>query len=253
MTNTADFVAGGYAYIPGVFQYSAGVAPMAGHAIERVTFTRPVPLEDGFRRIAEWLDSQGRPKTAFCACELRSPGQFTEETFKTFNDLYVGTLSDWGIFKDGVNPVARANVCPEIGAPATPSLHAFCYTVESATPSDSFVIAGSGEAPEGKGNYRDHIIRLGETTPDAMREKGRWVLAEMERRMAAFGANWADTTAAQLYTVHEVHSFLAEEIIGRGAGHGGLTWHFNRPPVADLEFEMDCRRIMIERFLDTKG
>lgn len=252
MIKTSEFADGGYSYIPGVFQYSAGVAPLSGHAIERVSFTRPVPLKEGFKRIADWLEQQGRPNAAFCACELRSPGQFTEDGFKEFNDLYVGTLSDWGIYKDGVNPVARANVCPEIGAPSTPSLHAFSYTVESDAPSDTFVIAGSGEAPEGKGNYRDHILRLGETSPDAMREKARWVLAEMERRLSAFGAGWADTTATQLYTVHEIHSFLAEELIQRGAGHRGLTWHFNRPPVADLEYEMDCRRILVERVIETR-
>ena len=25
-----------------------------------------------------------------------------------------------------------------------------------------------------------------------------------------------------------------------------MTWHFARPPVIDLEFEMDCRRVMRE-------
>jgi hypothetical protein len=31
-------------------------------------------------------------------------------------------------------------------------------------------------------------------------------------------------------------------VIIRGATRSGLTWHFARPPVVDLEFEMDCRR-----------
>jgi hypothetical protein len=25
-----------------------------------------------------------------------------------------------------------------------------------------------------------------------------------------------------------------------------LTWHFARPPVIDLEYEMDCRRVLRE-------
>jgi hypothetical protein len=45
----------------------------------------------------------------------------------------------------------------------------------------SFVIAGSGEVPEGKGDYRDYIIRRGETGTEALHEKARWVLGEMER------------------------------------------------------------------------
>jgi hypothetical protein len=50
-------------------------------------------------------------------------------------------------------------------------------------------------------------------------------------------------TATQLYTVHDIHPFLAAEIVRRGATHGGLTWHFARPPVVDLDYEMDCRAV----------
>ena len=30
------------------------------------------------------------------------------------------------------------------------------------------------------------------------------------------------------------------------AARGGVTWHFDRPPVVDLEFEMDCRGVTEE-------
>src|ERR1700679_4363160 len=36
----------GYRYIPGPFQYSAGVAALPGHAIQRVRFANPVPLAE---------------------------------------------------------------------------------------------------------------------------------------------------------------------------------------------------------------
>jgi len=68
MTGTIDFTPGGFAYAPGVFQYSAGVRALAGHRIERVRFSRVVPVAEGFRRIAAFLRDQGRPLTAFCAC-----------------------------------------------------------------------------------------------------------------------------------------------------------------------------------------
>ena len=45
---TADFAAGGYRYIPAVFQYSGGVAAEPGFAIVRVRFRDPVPLAEGF-------------------------------------------------------------------------------------------------------------------------------------------------------------------------------------------------------------
>jgi hypothetical protein len=111
------------------------------------------------------------------------------------------------------------------------------------------VVAGSGEAREGHANYRDHTVRFGETSADAIAEKARYVLGEMERRLSALDFNWADTTATQVYTVHDLHPFLADEIVRRGAAHAGLTWHYNRPPIRDLEYEMDCRGIAQERVI----
>lgn len=249
---TADFVPGGYSYIPAVFQYSGGVAALAGFAITRVMFAKPVPLADGFERVAAHIRGAGRPLTAFCACELRSPGQFSESGFIAFNQLYCETLAKWGIYDPAsrINPVARSNVCPEIDAPRAPSFHAFAYTVPTADAQlPAFVIAGSGEAPEGKGAYGKYIVRGGETSPDAMQEKARAVLGEMERRMGLFGRGWSDTTAAQIYTVHDIHGFLASEIVRRGAARLGATWHFARPPVVGLEYEMDCRAVATERVI----
>src|SRR5262249_15112509 len=153
-----------------------------------------------------------------------------------------GTLGEWGVSDGTTNPIARSNVCPDIDPPAEPSFHAFCFTVASAA-APTFVVAGSGEAPEGKANYRDHIVRPGETSPDGMREKARFVLGEMERRLAALGFAWRDTTATQVYTVQDIHPFLADEIVRRGAAHAGLSWQCGRPPVQGLDYEMDCRRI----------
>jgi hypothetical protein len=246
---TADFAPGGYRYIPAVFQYSGGVAAQPGFAIERVRFHAPVPLAQGFARIAEAIRAAGRPLTAFCACELRSPAPFTDQGFRDFNRIYIVTLREWGIMRDEDNPVARSNVCPEIDPPAEPSFHAFSFTVPAAGTRKSFVVAGSGEAREGQGDYSERTVRVGETGSDAMREKAQFVLGEMERRLGLLGAGWRDCTATQVYTVHDLHPFLGDEIVRRGAAHHGLTWHFNRPPVRGLEFEMDCRGVAVERVI----
>ena len=111
--------------MPGVSQYSCGIAALPGFAIERVRFADPVPLKAGFDRIAKILKGAGRPLTAFGACELRSPAPFTEEGFQAFNDIYIKTLIEWGVMKDGVNPVARSNICPAIDPPGEPCFHAF--------------------------------------------------------------------------------------------------------------------------------
>ena len=246
---TDPFAPGGYRYIPAVFQYSGGVAAEPGFEIVRVRFHEPVPLSDGFARIERTIREAGRPPTAFCACELRSPAPFTEDGFRAFNQIYAGTLRQWGVMTGSTNPVARSNVCPELDPPPEPSFHAFCFTVAAQRPLPTFVVAGSGEAVEGKSNYRDHMVRRGETSPDAIREKAIYVLGEMERRLSLLGFAWADTTATQVYTVHDLHPFLADEIVRRGAARAGLTWHYARPPVRELEYEMDCRAIANERVI----
>jgi hypothetical protein len=233
--------------MPGVSQYSCGIAALPGFTIERVRFADPVPLKAGFEKIAKILKDAGRPLTAFGACELRSPAPFTEDGFRAFNEVYAGTLKRWGVMTGDANPVARSNVCPAIDPPAEPSFHAFCFTVPAQGAVPTFVVAGSGEAVEGKGNYRDHTVRRGETSPDAILEKARYVLGEMERRLAVLGFAWQDTTATQVYTVHDLHPFLAGEIVRRGAARAGLTWHYDRPPVRELEYEMDCRAVAVER------
>jgi len=247
MSEVLTFAAGGYRYLKGVFQYSAAVAAEPGFVIERARFRRPVPLAAGFQAIEAHLNSLGRPLTAFCACELRSPAPFTEAGFEAFNRQYVTPLGAWGICRDGLNPVARSNVCPAIGAPDAPGFYAFSYTLPAPSPArGSFIVAGGAEAPEGKSNYRDHIIRRGDISPDGLRDKARFVLAELERRMGAVGFAWNDVTHTHLYTTHDIHALLGPEIVHRGAAPGGLTWHYARPPVIELEFEMDARGVSRE-------
>jgi hypothetical protein len=247
---TRDFPAGNYRFIPAVFQYSSGAAADSGFEIERVRFDRLLPLAHGFAKAAEYIRSAGRPLTSFCACELRSPAAFTEAGFLAFNQHYVKTLADWGLFDGSVNPVARSNVCPEIDAPAEPSFYAFSFTRPSqgtgtiATP--AFVIAGGAEARGGSGSYPERIVRYRDLSPAGLKEKVGFTVREMESRLDAFGFGWKDTTGVQAYTVHDFHPVMAEELARRGAARSGLTWHFARPPVVDLEYEMDCRRVTRE-------
>lgn len=49
----------------------------------------------------------------------------------------------------------------------------------------SFVIAGGGDMRGGEGSLPERIVRYGETSSEAMRDKLRYVVAEMEQR-----ANW---------------------------------------------------------------
>jgi len=243
---THDFPAGNYRFIPAVFQYSSGAAADSGFEIERVRFDRVLPLAEGFAQAAKYIRTAARPLTAFCACELRSPAAFTEDGFRRFNEHYVKTLAEWGLFDGTVNPVARSNVCPEIDPPAEPSFFAFSFTRPSQGKTPSFVIAGGAELRGGSGSYPERIVRYRDLSPEGLKEKVRFTVSEMETRLGAFGHGWKDTTAVQAYTVHDFHPVMTDELVRRGATRPGLTWHFARPPVIDLEYEMDCRRVMRE-------
>ena len=252
MYTTKQMPGGGYKYIPAVFQYSGGICALPGYTLERVQFSKPLPIDQGFEKIREYLISIGRPLQSFCSCELRSPTQFSEEKFLLFNKIYSEKLAEWGILDLEENPVARANVCPDFDKPEVPSFHAFTHTSEQPGESLSFVISGSGEVPEGKGNYMDHIVARNDMSDNGLLEKAKWVLGEMERRMNAFCASWGDTSVVQIYTVHDIHHLLAKEFAQRGILRNGFVWHLNRPPVQGLEFEMDCRRVPAERILEVK-
>jgi hypothetical protein len=243
MLETQVFQAGNYRFISHAFQYSGGVEALTGYAIERVRFAKLLPLAEGFAAAEAHMARIGRPPTSFCACELRSPGQFTDQGFIDFNRHYVQQLAAWGIFHDEVNPVARSNVCPEIDPPKEPSFYSFSYTVPGV---QGFVVAGSGEAGGAEGPYGPRIIRLGDQSPAGMRDKARFVLGAMEERMGALGKSWGDVTETQLYTIFEIHPHFADEFIRRGATPGGLTWHYCRPPVQGLDYEIDVRGVTKE-------
>ncbi len=248
MSETKDFTKGGYRYIKGLFQYSAGVAALPGFEIERVRFSSPLPIKEGYAAIEDHLKSMGRPIEAFCACELRSPAPFDDDGFRDFNREYIKPLMEWGIVVGEDNPIARSNVCPKVGAPTEPVFYAFSYTVPSTSSSrGSFIIAGSAESPEGNTKYEEETVRYGEQSPDAMREKAQWVLGEMERRLSALEFKWADVSVTQVYSVYDIHPFLEEEIVGRGAAEGGVTWQYCRPPLDVLDYEMDVRGVALER------
>jgi hypothetical protein len=247
---TRDFAAGNYRFIPAVFQYSSGACALEGFEIERVRFDKLLPLAEGFAWAAAYIQAAGQKLTSFCACELRSPAAFTEAGFLAFNQHYVKTLAEWGIFDGTTNPVARSNVCPEIDPPGEPSLYAFSFVRpiqgqrRAAIP--DFVIAGGAEAHGGAGSYPERIVRYRDLSPEGLKEKIRFTVREMGNRLTAFGFGWKETAATQAYTVHDFHPAMVDELVRRGAARSGLTWHFARPPVLDLEFEMDCRRVSRE-------
>ena len=89
--------------------------------------------------------------------------------------------------------------------------------------------------------YRDRIVRLGDCSPEGLREKVVFVIDEMERRLKALGFGWQDAVSTQAYTVQNIGHLVGEELARRGAIETGLVWNYARPPVIGLDYEMDVR------------
>jgi hypothetical protein len=238
--------AGQYRFLPGIEAFSAGAVALPGHEIVHATLQRLVPWREGFEQIDRHLRELGRPRAALCAIELRSPRPFSFDGFDEWNRGYRGLLSDWGLLVDGLNPIARTNVVPVVGAPAEPSLYGFAYTVASAEAgAPAFVVAGSGDV---RGRTAADIVRRGETSVDALHEKAAYVLATQEGRLAGLGATWADVTAVDVYTPHSIHALLASPLLsamGPAAAHG-VHWFLSHPPIEGLAYEMDMRGVRRE-------
>ena len=238
---------GNYRFLPGIPAFSSGTIAMPGYEIVHVTLKTPVPWRDGFTRIEQHLKALQRPKISLCGIELRSPSAFSFEGFAKFNGGYRALLADWKILIGEDNPIPRTHVAPAVAAPSEPSLYAFAYTVPGTTPAPTFIVAGAGEMRD-RALGPDGIVRHGETSPDAMREKARFVMGIMQDRLRALGGDWSRVTAIEVYAQQPIYHFLLDEILkpaGAAAIHG-IRWFPSLPPIKGLEFEMDLRGVARE-------
>ena len=243
---------GNYNFLTGIAPYSSGVAAMSGYEIVHVIMRNPPPYRKGFDFIDGHLKALGRPRQALCAIQLRIPRPFSFEGFAEFNRGYLDILSEWDLPVDGVNPIARTNVSPEIRPPEEAVLYAFSYTVpvDTGGAPSTFIIAGAGELRDGNLSS-DYIVKAGDTSTGAIREKVKFVMGIMQARLSGLQMNWADVTTVDIYTVHPLHHLLAEEILtpmGDAARHTA-RWYYSRPPIFGLEFEMDMRGVRQELWL----
>lgn len=232
---------GGYSFLKGIAPYSCGAVADNGFEIERARLRRPLPIAEAFTHMDAHLATLGRAPQALCGVELRSPSPFTFSGFNAFNAGYLRFLRERNILLDGLNPVARTNVAPELAAPAEPVMYAFSYTMPARSSGRTFIVAGAGELPEGSLDDQD-IVRRGEISPDALAEKTRFVLGLMNGRVSGLGVSWDEVTAVDVYTVHDIAPLMAAIIVPlTGNARHGVTWHYSRPPVAGIEYEMDVR------------
>jgi hypothetical protein len=234
---------GNYSFLPGIAPYSCGVVASTGYEIVHVRYLKPINYRPAFDRIANYLESVRRPRTSLCAIELRSPSPFTFAGFSELNADYAAILKGWGLFVDGVNPVARTNVAPEPISPETVVIYGFSYTRPVTNLAQkTFVVAGGGELPDGRLDATS-IIDRGDISPEGLVKKARFVMELMQRRLFGLGASWSEVTATNIYTVHSLDRIMPEVVLpmsGLASLHGN-QWYFSRPPILEIEFEMDLR------------
>ena len=235
--SAAENSRGGYIYLPAGYPFSSGAAAMPGYEVVNAVFRRPVPWRQGFDAIARQLDAEKRPKQALCGVELRCPAPMTPEGFHEFNTGYRAILEAWDIILDGVNPVGRTNVSPVHNPPSETLMFGFSYTVENKGAPPTFAGAGGGETTE------NGIVRQGDTSPEAMREKVANVVAKMEGRLSGLGMKWEHVTAVNVYTAVMNADWLVPQILARMGADAvhGIHWYPSRPPIVGLDFEMDLR------------
>ena len=241
---------GNYRFLTGTAPFSAGVIADGDYEIVRAVLHRPPPYRTGFERIAAHLEREGRPKHALCAIELRLPQPLTYAGFDEFNGGYLQLLNDWELYVDNVNPITRTNVAPEMVRLPEPSLYAFSYTRPADASCATFVVAGAGEVQQFNGTSQN-IVRQGETSTDAMREKAGCVMSRMDERLRGLGVGWADVCAVNVYTVHELETYVCDSILAllSATAVHGFHWHHARPPITGIEIEMDVRGVATELHL----
>ncbi len=242
-----DHPLGDYRFLTGIAPYSAGVIAQSGFMLQRVQFSTPLPLAAGFAQIDDYLPRQGRPRQALCSMELRIPAPLSFAGFAALNQDYRTTLAGWGILVGEHNPVARTNVAPLVGAPEEPAIYAFSLTLPDPTQQHgvTFIVAGAGDLRDQAELSTDAIVYRGQTSPAALQAKATVVMDVMSDRLHGLTVDWPQVVDINLYTPHSPDLFLKPVLLSRigSSARCGVHWNYSRPPIAELEFEMDLRRV----------
>ncbi|MCA9131861.1 MAG: hypothetical protein KDA45_01845, partial [Planctomycetales bacterium] len=182
---------------------------------------------------------------------LRCPAPHPMGGFLGFNQEYHSLLVEWEMLVQGQNPIARTNVAPLHAPPSETVLYGFSYVEPSSIEPATFVVAGGGELPHRELDEK-HIVRFGETSAEAMLEKAQCVVQIMRRRLEQLAADVEMLSSIDVYSVHPVRESV-EQVILPGlpqAAHLGVHWFYARPPVQNIEFEMDLRGVRRELVIE---
>jgi len=238
---------GNFKFAKGSGPYSSGAVAHDGYEVVHVIFNPLAELWNAFGLIEKHLESVKRPLNALCGMELRIPKALSIEGFNEFNQPYIDRLKEWGTHVDDLNPVARTNVAIEVNPVTAPSVYGFSYTIPSDHKGKTFVIAGAGELRSSNLSGSE-IVSRGDTSLEGMRAKAKQVLYIMDHRLEALGVTHADITQSNIYTVYNIADLMDDTIMPslKDAARHGVRWHYARPPVIEIDYEMDMRGVRQE-------
>ena len=241
---------GNFKFIKGIDPFSFGAIAHPGYEIVHVTFHPLPPLQQGFTLIERHLQSLQRPLQALCGMELRIPNPLSPQGFNEFNQPYIKQLASWNLVVDGLNSVARSNLAIAVNPVTEPSVYGFSYTVPATRVGTTFLVAGTPEVRARMGSDRE-IVARGDVSPAGLRQKAEYVLEALTARLQELQVTWAQVTAVEIYTVHNLHPLLETTILPvlQDTGRHGIRWHYARPPVVEIEYEMDVRGVHQELLL----
>lgn len=237
-----DHPSGSFRFLPATSAYSAGIAASDGFEITALRLLDCPSLVNGFSRIDDEIKRRGLSSTALVGIQIRSPGAFSLEGFAKFNSAYRQLLDDRSLTLGDVNPISRTNVIPVNEGPTEPSIAMAFIVHPSKGPGGSdFIIAGAGEVDGGLG--AENIVARGDLSPEGLASKVECVLGIMLKRLVALAAAGNSPTIVNVYTAHEI-SGLTQAIESKlpSIAKNGYTSWLMRPPVNEIEFEMDCLR-----------
>ena len=233
---------GSYRFLPAISAYSAGVAAADGFEIAALRFLDSPTLHQGFERLDREIARRGLTPSALVGLALRSPQAFNFESFATFNEEYHALLAERSLIIDDINPIARTNVVPINNPPVQPAIFsAFILRPSAGSGGEDFVVAGAGEV---NGDLQPgNIVSRGDVSAAGLTAKADFVLNEMNARLKALGATSKSPTTVNVYTAHDIEhmSSLIASQLPAVENHGFVRW-LTRPPISEIEFEMDCQR-----------
>lgn len=233
---------GSFRFLPAISTYSAGFAANDGFEITALRLHDCPTLAKGFESVDKEIHRRGLDPTALAGLQLRSPGAFSFEEFAVFNDEYRESLIRRGLIIDGVNPISRTNVIPIDQGPAFPTIAvAFIVHPSQGQGGSDFIVAGAGEVDGELG--AENIVARGDLSQKGLSLKVDCVLMIMLERLHALGASGESPTTVNVYTAHEITglSGMIEKKLPTVSKNGYSAW-LARPPVQEIEFEMDCAR-----------